>query len=240
MHAVQFCSPRYYTGPVSSSDISPEPSRGLPGAAGGWREEKKRKTRRAIHRAALELVLDEDAGQVTVEEIARRAGVSPRTFFNYFSAKEEALGGTGSGLAELLATAFRQRPPEESTVDSWRAVFLAHVAELTRDRDLWALRRQAAERSPELRATLLGAGVRFERTLLDAALDRDGPVTGELRAMVESFAAIGALRGALWRHARLAVQPDGDGSLAADIDEAFALLGAHPAAPRESSPTAGR
>lgn len=215
---------------MSAFDPSPTASGDHTASAGGWREEKKRNTRRAIHQAALELMLDDEAGQVTVEEIARRAGISPRTFFNYFSAKEEALGGTGSGLAELLAAAFRERPAEESALESWRTVFLAHVAELTRDRDLWALRRQAAERSPELRATLLGAGARFERTLLDAAVERDAPSRGELRAMVESYAAIGALRGALWRHACLTVQSGATADLADDINGAFAILCARPTA----------
>ena len=48
----------------------------------GLRELKKRQSRTAMHRAALELVNEHGLGGVTVEAIAQRAGVSTRTFFN--------------------------------------------------------------------------------------------------------------------------------------------------------------
>ena len=57
-------------------------------------ERKKRETRRAIHRAALDLVEESGFDAVTTDQIAGRAGVSPRTFFNYFPTKEAAVLGT--------------------------------------------------------------------------------------------------------------------------------------------------
>jgi AcrR family transcriptional regulator len=54
------------------------------------RERNKRTTRRALRAAALELGLERGLAHVTTDEIARRAGVSPRTFFNYFDTKEDA------------------------------------------------------------------------------------------------------------------------------------------------------
>lgn len=57
------------------------------------RERKRTDTFKALHDAAAELVLEHGLNNVTVDEIADRAGVSPRTFFNYFPSKEDAVLG---------------------------------------------------------------------------------------------------------------------------------------------------
>lgn len=54
------------------------------------RERRKIATRRALRKATLDLGLQRGLGDVPVEEIATRAGVSTRTFFNYFDTKEDA------------------------------------------------------------------------------------------------------------------------------------------------------
>ncbi|WP_198043024.1 MULTISPECIES: TetR/AcrR family transcriptional regulator [Actinoalloteichus] len=85
----------------------------------GLRARRRRETSDRIQQAALALVLEHDFDRVTVEQISTRAGVSVRTFFNYFPSKETALiqgpppipeqaralfvAGTGDVLADLTS-----------------------------------------------------------------------------------------------------------------------------------------
>lgn len=57
------------------------------------RERKKELTRSAIHDAAMALALDRGFAQVTVADICAGAGISERTFFNYFPTKIAAVLG---------------------------------------------------------------------------------------------------------------------------------------------------
>ncbi|QDB79976.1 TetR/AcrR family transcriptional regulator [Georgenia wutianyii] len=79
----------------------------------GRRELNKARTRQALVEAARELAREHGLEDLTAEEIAARAGVSRRTFFNYFPGIE---GVVAAGLAEPLqriAAELLARPGEE-------------------------------------------------------------------------------------------------------------------------------
>ncbi|MDA3643119.1 TetR/AcrR family transcriptional regulator [Saccharopolyspora indica] len=57
----------------------------------GLREQKKQATERALREAALRLALERGPDNVRVDDIAQAAGVSPRTYNNYFSSREQAI-----------------------------------------------------------------------------------------------------------------------------------------------------
>ncbi|SNR51587.1 TetR family transcriptional regulator [Blastococcus mobilis] len=59
-------------------------------ASSGLRARRRRDTHDEIHLAALELFEQQGVRETTVQQIAERAGVSPRTFFRYFTSKEQA------------------------------------------------------------------------------------------------------------------------------------------------------
>lgn len=72
------------------------------------RERQKDETRAAIHEAASAAALEGGLASATVEAVAERAGISRRTFFNYFPTKEDAiLGLREPALADEAVAAFR-------------------------------------------------------------------------------------------------------------------------------------
>src|SRR5699024_9663967 len=93
-----------------------------PVAVAGRRERKKMATRRTIRVAALDLALERGLENLTVEAISEAADVSPRTFFNYFPSKEDALVTDAAGLGEALAPRIVDRPADESPLHALRAV----------------------------------------------------------------------------------------------------------------------
>jgi AcrR family transcriptional regulator len=79
----------------------------------GLRERKKADTRRALSDAALNLAFERGVENVTRDEIASLAGVSLRTFNNYFSGKYEALAYRQAERMRRGITALQQRPADE-------------------------------------------------------------------------------------------------------------------------------
>lgn len=74
------------------------------------RERKRTDTLRSIHEAAAELVRDRGLVNVTVDEIVERAGVSQRTFFNYYATKEDAVVGLRTPeLTDEMLQSFRSQ-----------------------------------------------------------------------------------------------------------------------------------
>jgi AcrR family transcriptional regulator len=77
----------------------------------GLRERKKQATREALREAALRLAVERGPDQVRVEDIAEAAGVSPRTYNNYFASREQAIvSGVTADREARIAAAVAARP----------------------------------------------------------------------------------------------------------------------------------
>lgn len=85
----------------------------------GLRERKKVDTRRALSDATLNLAFERGLDNVTREDIADAAGVSLRTFNNYFRTKYEALAYRQVQRMERSLAVFRERPADEPL---WSAI----------------------------------------------------------------------------------------------------------------------
>ncbi|MEE6274273.1 TetR/AcrR family transcriptional regulator [Georgenia wangjunii] len=64
------------------------------------RERRRSETWMSIHEAAASLALERGLENATVEAVAEAAGVSPRTFFNYFATKDDAVLGMRQPVLE--------------------------------------------------------------------------------------------------------------------------------------------
>jgi AcrR family transcriptional regulator len=91
------------------------------GRMSGLRERKKREMRATIAQAAADLFAERGFEAVTVDDVARVAGVSRQTVFNYFPTKEQMLFDRDAEAQAALVAAVRDRPPDASLVDVFRA-----------------------------------------------------------------------------------------------------------------------
>ncbi|MGW0818277.1 TetR/AcrR family transcriptional regulator [Streptomyces viridiviolaceus] len=141
----------------------------------GLRETKKRQTRTAIADAALSLFLEHGFDQVTVAEVARQAGVSTNTVFNYFPSKEDLFFDRQAEVENRLAALVRDRPPGTCPVAAVRDDLLSALRQDDATLGLqpgapafW----QVIEDSPALRAREREIGERIEAALATALADR--------------------------------------------------------------------
>src|SRR5215470_17725372 len=86
----------------------------------GLRERKKLRTKSALIDSAFALFQRKGFDATTIDEIADAVDISPRTFFRYFTSKEEiALSLLTEQLAALVEH-FERRPPQESVLEALR------------------------------------------------------------------------------------------------------------------------
>jgi len=144
----------------------------------GLRERKKLATRLALHEAALRLVAERGLDGVSVDDIAARADVSPRTFFNYFSSKDDAVLGLDPEASRRQVELFLARPPSESPVRALRAVSRDQAVEMADDTELWPLRLTVIDGNPALIARLAAAFGEAEKALAEAVAERTATRVG--------------------------------------------------------------
>jgi AcrR family transcriptional regulator len=192
------------------------------------RERKKLATRRLLRRAALDLVAERGLANVTVEDIAEAADVSPRTFFNYFPSKEAALFGGDPERAVELRERVATGAPGRSALDALRVVLAQDSEEMADElRSLggdpadWLRRMKMARTDPHVRAAHAAQMAMIERAIAEGLAARLGtdqetdPYPGVLAA-----AAVGVVRACLTFWAGTG----GASPLGQLIDQAFEAL----------------
>ena len=100
---------------------------------GGLRERKRQQTRQALISAATRLFEDKGYDETTVAEIAAAAGVSTKTFFNYFASKDEVLFPHLSGRIDGAVAVIGRRRPGENVADVLVRAMEHMLADAVRD-----------------------------------------------------------------------------------------------------------
>ena len=195
----------------------------------GLRERKKVETRQRLREVALRLATERGVEQVTVEDIAAEADVSTRTFFNYFTSKEDALIGADPWTASELARTLADRPPHEPPLESLRQLMLMRAQIIEQRVDDVRARMHLVRHCPSLQPGYLAQAAAFDRVLAEGIAARLGtdPDLDLYPALLVAVAST-AMRTTIvtW------LNGPGQGSLTAMIEEAFAQIAAGLPPPR--------
>ena len=159
-----------------------------PGGSESLRERKARRTRESIHRAAVRLSYERGLDAATVAQIAEAAGISQRTFFNYFASKEDAIIGTASSgpdeqlVQDALAAADFSSGVFEATADLVRDILSRSLG----DEETEQRRRVLFMRNPTLVQRNADAGSALATMLIDVLPPSlaDGTTTREVVRMI--------------------------------------------------------
>jgi len=120
----------------------------------------------------LELAEEHGLSGVTVEAISDRAGVAPRTFWAYFSSKEDAVLGRDPERAQALRQALLDRPSYESPLEALQRVLADDVASRMCDLDLALRKGHLLKKEPHLLAAWAAAFQELEQALVEATAQR--------------------------------------------------------------------
>ncbi|WP_133902146.1 TetR family transcriptional regulator [Actinophytocola oryzae] len=180
----------------------------------GLRERKKQQTQEALSWAALHLAVERGFGRVLVEDIAAEAGVSPRTFNNYFSSKAEAIAWRQLNRARGAARLIRERPRTEPI---WESITEALVSQASDQHPgpQWTAGVRLMMTDPALVGEYLKANAAAEQEWAAAIAERTGTEPTDMYPQLVAAAVGAAHRVATnrWLHAD---PPVGLGSLLRD------------------------
>ncbi|MFQ6392581.1 alpha/beta fold hydrolase [Nocardia sp. KC 131] len=166
----------------------------------GLRERKKMATREALGFAALRLAVELGLEDVLVEDIATAAGVSTRTFNNYFASKYEAICAIAVDRARRIADGLRERPSTESL---WPAIIHAVLTEF-RDAETpdpaWTKGVRLITGAPALQGEYLKAQNVIQEALAEAIAERtDRDLDADMFPRIMAGAISAALHVAITR-----------------------------------------
>ncbi|MGB4136461.1 MAG: helix-turn-helix domain-containing protein [Microbacterium sp.] len=201
--------------------------------APGLRERKKQQTRHRLETAAVAIVSEEGMERLTIDSVSERAGVSPRTFFNYFDSKEDAILGlrTEEDTRRFVEAVVGGMPPAP-LIDGVLDLLIRVSDSAMFDHELRERRREVVLRHPELLGRHFGhigrmldpltRGVRLLMAREDAR--QDAATAEDPHAQVILMMCGAALRAAMVELTRAHADLSTDESLALLRTRAAALI----------------
>ncbi|MFJ1457441.1 TetR/AcrR family transcriptional regulator [Nocardia sp. N2S4-5] len=176
----------------------------------GLREQKKRQTRLALCVAARRLTLERGLDATTAEDVAKAVGVSPRTFFNYYETKLDAVvGPVGEIGTPDTREQFVAGGPTGVLIDDLTWLYASGYEPDNEVRESVSLVAEIIKQESRVLAAFVAAGARYEKAvgeLLSARMGAD---------VSTEFAALTAhLMSALSTRAAMSLADNPDRSLA--------------------------
>ncbi|CAL9670816.1 MULTISPECIES: TetR/AcrR family transcriptional regulator [Streptomyces] len=141
-----------------------------------------------LKRAALELYLEHGYDNVTVTDIAERAGLTRRSYFRYFPDKREVLFGGSERLPPALAEAVLAADPDAAPLAAALDALSRVGTRLLEQVQDVAERRAVIDASPELQERERTKAAAVTRALRDALVQRQ--VEAETAELVAQLATV--------------------------------------------------
>ncbi|WP_220448813.1 TetR family transcriptional regulator [Nonomuraea mesophila] len=179
----------------------------------GLRDRTRRAVRAELAGRALELFAERGFDETTVDDIARAAGMSKRSFFRYFPTKEDAVFGEIEEMGEQVAHEIATRPPLEQPWECLHAVLRGWEARINAQVEAMRL----IESTPALRTRLLQKRDEAHTRIIQALADRGMPP-------LEADLAAAAAGAALDAVSREWLRTGGTADRLTLVDTAFAML----------------
>ncbi|MFC7400971.1 TetR/AcrR family transcriptional regulator [Citricoccus sp. GCM10030269] len=176
----------------------------------GLRELKKQMTHESIANAALKLTLDKGLNNVTIDDIAHEAFVSPRTVSNYFASKEEAVLAAGTPDWFAVVEEFAEGPPTERPLATLCELMSNFIRSRTREQlRLIVQTIELVDQHPTLHSLQTAAYDNLEEALRQGVADRTGTdPNAHMYPWLVAAAAVSAIRSALRLWAQSAATAD--------------------------------
>ncbi|MFE4366878.1 TetR/AcrR family transcriptional regulator [Streptomyces sp. NPDC056835] len=177
----------------------------------GLRARKKRRTRDALLRVALELFTTQGYEQTTIDEITDAVEVSQRTFFRYFASKEEAAFAVVDMVENKFVDSLRARPAEETPFEAMRNAVesawdsVSEALDAIVPVELYMRTYQLIESTPALSAVHLRRTAELEEGIAQLIADREGldmNTDPRPRVAVASFTGVMRVTGQIWGRGR--------------------------------------
>jgi len=131
----------------------------------GLAARKREVVREALRTAAERLIAKQGYENVTIEQIAREAGVSRRTYFRYFETKEDVVVAGSDQYADDLLAAVAARPEKEPPLQAIRNALIPVLQESLRKSDMLRSVIEMMRGNTALRRAMLERRNRMEERL---------------------------------------------------------------------------
>jgi AcrR family transcriptional regulator len=185
----------------------------------GLRERQRAAAIRRIQEAALDLFDERGFENVTIEEIAETAEVSPSSVYRYLGTKEGIVlyDEFDFRLIDAVEAELASHPPVEAVRRALASVMAAFFG---RDEELARRKLRYAFENPHLHAAMTQQVDQFSQLVADALARATGRTSGELDIQVIASTLVWALTGAarIW-HGEGYTRP-----LQSLLDEALAVV----------------
>ncbi|MFD0360900.1 TetR/AcrR family transcriptional regulator [Nocardia sp. GCM10030253] len=185
----------------------------------GLRAQKKRRTLLDLCLAARRLAVERGLDATTVDDIAKAVGVSPRTFFNYYETKMDAVvGPVGEIGTPELREQFIAGGPTGILIDDLTWLFALGFEPEREVREGISLVTEIIKTEPRVLAAFVASGVRLEAAIGELLSARMGTEVSP-----EFVALTAGLMTTITSRAAMSLSGDPTGSLATAIHDHCAM-----------------